>query len=640
MRRLFQKGGAIALLTAVWLASSLVASDARAQAAPSATVVMTASTTTVPVGGTFRLEINVDATGAEAPDPELPDLSAFEVLSRQVFRPMSVRMGWGTSTTVVTSSIRVNFVLRARAEGNVALTPARVRLGAREVRSNPLTIRVVPAGSAPTASNPGTPPGLPPGMPPGTPPGTGTPPLASPPVGVLDGAIFDDQAFLRTVVDRSEAYVGEQVTITVYLYIRGRLTSNPAITHEPSTDGFWVRDLFGPTHSFEPTEQVVSGMRFLAYPLRRIAAFPLRSGDLEFGAMTLNIPRGSPIDIFMGTPQPDLERTGVPITLHVHDLPTEGRPAPSATHVGTLSLEATLDRTQVPTGDAVTLTLTANGTGQIDSLDLGSFSVDGVRVLSPQIDGEVSAPGDRVMGTRRIQWLLVPEREGSFVLPAFRVSVFDPGTETWSIAETTPLTLIAAGNPVGGAVAEPDDGPPPDDAEPIVELGPVRTESALSRHRASIASSTWFPWAVMGMPLLLLGVAATRVLGRRSNKAEPSPARGAKEGRKRLDAAAAAAKANDTRGFYAAVTLALRSVVEGKLGEAVGSLTHGQLKKRLVERGMKEDLAKSIGDELESAEYARFSTSGGAGGEMDACLERARQLLTELERFVPTEEDD
>ena len=41
----------------------------------------------------------------------------------------------------------------------------------------------------------------------------------------------------------------------------------------------------------------------------------LRSGDLEFGAMTLNIPRGSPIDIFMGTPQPDLERTGVPMRM-------------------------------------------------------------------------------------------------------------------------------------------------------------------------------------------------------------------------------------------------------------------------------------------------------------------------------------
>lgn len=617
------------------LACGLVPGDVRAQA-PTATIVMTASSTSVPVGGTFRLEINIDATGGEAPDPELPDLSAFEILSRQVFRPMSVRMGWGTSTTVVTSSIRVNFVLRATREGSVALTPATVRMGGRELRSNPLTINVVPAGTAPPTATPGTPlPGTP-----GTPPGA-NPPLASPPLGALDGAIFDDQAFLRTVIDRSDPFVGEQVTATIYLYIRGSLTSNPAVAREASTDGFWVRDLFGPTHSFEPTPQVVNGARFLAYPLRRFAAFPLHAGDLEIGAMTLNIPRGSPIDIFMGTPQPDLERTGVPVSIHVRDLPTEGRPAVRTSHVGTLTLEATLDRTQVPTGDAVTLTLVANGTGQIDGLDLGELVVDGVRVLSPQVDGEVSAPGDRVMGTRRIQWLIVPEREGSFVIPAFRVAVFDPGTETWSIAETTPLTLVAAGNPVGTAATPTDEPTPTEVDEPAFELGPVRTESALSRHRERIASSPWFPWAVVAMPLGFLAFVGARTLrGRRGQSEDKGPQRSAKEARKRLDAAAAAAKANDTRGFYAAITLALRSVVEGKLGEAVGSLTHGQLEKRLVERGMKSELAKSVALELESSEYARFSTSGGADGEMEACLGRARNILGELERFVPTPEDE
>ena len=118
-----------------------------------------------------------------------------------------------------------------------------------------------------------------------------------------------------------------------------------------------------------------------------------------------------------------------------------------------------------------------------------------------------------------------------------------------------------------------------------------------------------------------------------------SPQRTAREARKRLEGAAAAASRSDTRGFYAAVTLALRSVIEGKLGESVGSLTHPQLRQRLVDRGMSAELAKSLVDELESCEYARFSTSGGAGGEMEACLGRARQLLGELERFAPSEDE-
>lgn len=622
---------------AAWLVLGVLAlghgSVARAQA-PSATIVMTASTTTVPVDGTVRLEINVSAIGMEAPSPELPDVSAFDVLSRQVF-PMSVHMGgWGGSST--TSSLRVILVLRALREGRVSLTPARIRVGTRELRSNPLTIDVTPAGGPPTVGSPTS--GLPPGTGPITGPTTG--PTTAPPEGLLDGALFDDQAFLRTVVDRSEAFVGEQLTVTIYLYIRGTLTSNPAMTREPSRDGFWVHDLVDPALPPPDSVQSVSGMVFHVYPLRRFAAFPLRSGDLQIGAPEISISRANPIDIFMGTPQPDIERTGVPVTVHVLDVPTEGRPADGTPHVGTLSLEAMLDRDQVPTGDAVTLTLTASGTGQIDALELGELAIDGVRILTPQVDSEVSHPGDRVTGTRRIQWLLVPEREGTFTIPAFRVPVFDPRARTWSVAETAPITLVAAGNPVAGATPPPGEAPEAaSEEETPVELGPVRTESALERHRVRIASTAWFGWVVLAMPLLLAVVAVSRLLSGRKPAEEKTPLRAAKEGKKRLDAAAALAKSGDARGFYGAITLALKSVVEGKLGEAVGSLTHQQLQKRLIERGMKEALAKQLVDELEASEYARFSTSGGAGPEMEATLGRARVLLGDLERFVPTEVD-
>lgn len=606
--------------------------DAHAQVPASATISMTASSTTVPVGGTFRLEINVSTTGGEAPDPELPDLSAFEILSRQVFRPMSVHLGTGAGTTVITSSIRVNFVLRAIREGRVALTPARVRIGSREHRSNPLTIDVVGGGSAPVAGgNPGA-------------PSPGTPPAASPgpPDGVLDGAVYDDQVFLRTVVDRGEAFVGEQVTVTVYVYIRGRLTDNLALTHEPSADGFWTFNLLPRDQPPQETVQIVGGMQFHVFTVRRFAAFPISAGEHTIGAPTTVISRSSPIDIFMGTPQPDIERTGVPVTVTVRDLPTEGRPTGvSTSHVGTLNVEATLDRNQVPTGDAVTLTVTASGAGHLEGLDLGTFAVDGLRVLSPQVDAETSAPGDRVSGTRRVQWLIVPEREGTYVIPSFRVAVFDAATETWSLAETAPLTLLAAGNPVGGVSATPDTSPAVDDGGEVpVELGPVRNESALARRRTRLASQPWFPWTALGMPAALGLVLGFRMLRGRKKVEDRSPQRTAREARKRLDGAAAAASKSDTRGFYAAVTLALRSVVEGKLGESVGSLTHPQLRQRLVERGMTPELAKSLVDELESCEYARFSTSGGAGGEMDACLGRARTLLGELERFAPTDEAD
>ena len=43
------------------------------------------------------------------------------------------------------------------------------------------------------------------------------------------GATFDADAFVRAVLDKTAATVGEQVTVTVYLYLRGTLNSAPAI---------------------------------------------------------------------------------------------------------------------------------------------------------------------------------------------------------------------------------------------------------------------------------------------------------------------------------------------------------------------------------------------------------------------------
>lgn len=631
VRERFGRGDArfgAAFVLALALAS--VASPALAQGG---TLVMTSDTTNVTVGGTFRIEITGSSSGPAMGDPIPPDLSMFELLTRQSYRPTSIRLGGGGVPVMVQTEVHLTLVLRASTAGTYSLPPARMRVGSADVRSNPLTINVSAGGGTPMVGTPG--------MPPGThPPDVG----AAPPTGGLDGALYDDQAFLRTVVDHSEAYVGEQVTVTIYLYLRGSLTSMPMATHEPGVDGFWVHDLLGPTYSSEPTTQIVGSTRFQVYVLRRFAAFPLREGELSVGAMSVAIPRGSPIDIFMGTPQPDLERTGVDVGITVRALPTEGRPATSLEpHVGALTLTAALDRDQVPTGDAVTLTVTASGTGMMSGLDLGDLEIDGVRVLSPQTDGDISAPGDRVSGTRRFEWLLVPEREGSHVIPAFRVPVFDTAARTWSIAESPALTLVAAGNPVAPTVTpdDPDVTPVSGDEAPL-EYGPVRTDSELLRRRARITAQTWYSWALAAPPVLALLVLVGRTVRRRLAARGEGDAAGkaAREGKKRLADAEAKAKAGDARGLYAAVTLAIRSVIEGRIGESVGSLTHLELKKKLAERGMKPELAQKVVDELEAAEFARFSASAAAAPEMDGAITRARSLVVELDRFTATPLED
>ena len=134
-----------------------------------------------------------------------------------------------------------------------------------------------------------------------------------------DGARYDPEAFLRTVVDDPNPYVGDQITVTVYLYVRRPLRTAPQIVQEPTADGFWVHDLLPPSRNLEATHQVVGGQSFNVYVLRRFAAFPLRAGTLQIGAPQLAMETGSLFDFFQPQ-QSRLERTGVAVPV--------GRPGP------------------------------------------------------------------------------------------------------------------------------------------------------------------------------------------------------------------------------------------------------------------------------------------------------------------------
>jgi hypothetical protein len=614
----------------VALVLACVPALARAQA--SATVSMSADRSQVEVGEPFRLTIRADVIGAQAPDVELPDLSAFDVLSRQMSRPIQFSFGFGASNHVIQSSVVYSFVLRARAPGRYELAPARLRIAGREFVSHPLTI-VVGGTHAPAG----------PDKPDPVPQPTPAPPAAGG-ADVIDAMVHDDAAFLRTVVDRRAPWVGEQVTVTIYLYVRGALRAWPTVTREPTTDGFWVHDLLPPVRSTEPI-QIAGAYR--VYVLRRFAAFPLRPGELTIGAMSATIPIGDVFDVFLGQPPADLDRTGVSVTLRVRELPRDGRP-PGEPHVGRLALDASLDRSQVPTGDAVTLTVRATGTGQIQALRIPMPPIDGLRVLAPQARDDVSASSDLVGGTKTMEWLIVPEREGTYTIPAFRVPVFDPASATWSVAHTEPLSLTAAGNPVGGVAAGgPAEPEPPlddddDDPDAAGGFGLVRTRSALSRGEQATAQAPWYPWAAAAPPLAWLGLLAGAAIRRRLALRAERDVRGraSREAKKRLASAEAAARSGDAHSFYGALSLALKSAIEGRLGESVGSLTHSQLRKRLLDRGMSEDLARRVVDELEGIEFARFSSAAAERAEMDGALRRARRLLGELDRFVAAPPED
>jgi hypothetical protein len=571
--------------------------------------------TSLSLEDTLTLQITVQSRGGGSPRIQLPQLDGFQVVSQQVQRPMQFSFSFGAQATVQSSTI-YTFVLQALRRGTLVIKPVSAELDGKVQTSRAINILVSSSkGGAAPPSGSTTPqaPDSQESQPDAPKAGQNSASNAS------DSAQIDPIAFLRTVVDKPEPYEGEQVTITIYLYVRERLQSTPNIESEPTTDGLWIHDLMPPGRALQPGRQMVGNDLYTVYVLRRVAAFPLRSGDVT-----------------MDRARPNLKRASQPVTLHVKALPQAGRP-PGEVAVGHFALAARLDRAQAVTGNAITLTATVQGQGNIRSVRLEPPQLKGVDVLQPETKDMVESPNDLVGGTREYRFLLVPREPGRVEVPPLTLASFDPGTQRYERLTSAPLSFTVVGQALPSAGDPKTDSAPKPASEEQHSWAPIRTQSELRRGYGRLVERPFYPFALAFPPSLWLVLISVQALRRRlAVRAETGKGRAMRDAEQRLRNAEAAANGGDAPRFYAEASAALLSLLEARLEESVSGLTRVELRERLAAHGMGPVLSADVLRALERSELMRFGSSAASSGELDEQASDTRALFKRVAAFGPS----
>jgi hypothetical protein len=612
-----------------WVSLALLCLLTTPASAQKARVSMTSSATRVAVGEPFAVEVRADVSGQDVDRIDEPDFGKLQVVGKRVSRPFSFSFGFGSGGqhARVESQIIHGYTLVATEPGTHVIQPAIVSVGGRKFASQKLSIEAT--GTA--LPQPPTVPSA------GSQDAVGAAAQAAPPEGALSGGRYDNDLFLRSVVDKTRAYVGEQVTVTIYLYVRGALSQNPSITREPTTEGFWVQDLLPMQHTRAPVQQTINGRTFSVYVLRRYAAFPLRPGKLEIGAPAIEIGGGGSLFDLITGPSSPVRRNGVSVGVEALALPARPK-AGDPTHVGSLTLEASVDPLRGKVGDAFTLRVSAKGSGNFKGLKLPNPRIDGVEVLAPEIEDHVTMDLDIIGGERVFRWLLLPRKPGTLTIAAFSVDAFDPSTKSFHAARSEAIKLEVSGAAqeaaaqTGGTIAT-------DRADATLSFGPARGESALSRAKPPVSAAPWFPWAVLGGPLSVLVTFAGRSLAARlrTRRAERPGDRALRSAELKLRQAHEAARRGEPGSVYAGIMGALRAGLQARLSEPVGGLTLQMLHSHCLARGMPQALTDKLVRELESCEQARFDPSRADSASLATRVARAEELLRQLARFSPNE---
>lgn len=278
----------------------------------------------------------------------------------------------------------------------------------------------------------------------------------------------------------------------------------------------------------------------------------------------------------------------------VYPLPEEGRLPSYSGLVGEFTLSVDLSNQRLAAGESTTMTVRLEGNGTLAGMSLPEFpDVDGFAVYDDEPSSMGRIEDGDFQAVAVFKRAIVPEREGTVVLPPVEIQVFSPALGAYVLLEGPVFELeVLPGE--GVAVVEPFGEPIPQvEQSSARDILPLRTEASLQDERQRVGK-IW--WAIGSGPLLLFGLLG--LVGKvRSRERQPDPIRDLK--RRVRDAK----KLSDEE---------LDSLFRACAGLAVGRSSSGVSKSDLA-RLNSPDLRQEAESVYRSLEAVRF----GGGGTVD-----------------------
>lgn len=261
--------------------------------------------------------------------------------------------------------------------------------------------------------------------------------------------------FVVAEISKRRVHVGEPVDVTWWLY-NAATVQQWQVVQVPKLAEFWAEE----RPRSETTERVYVGdFMVQRMPVRRVILFPLQSGNLRIGGMTIEAAvlrrsRRGPFAMFEGE-MAETTFTSAPLSLEVLPIP----PGPPVDAVGDLTL--TCDPPVQRNGGPVVLRVGLSGLGNVRAASAPRF--DRPVAGTVQIEGgEVSVSRDDSSFGMSRQWryLIFPAKAGPLEIPPLSLRLFDTRSGTRRDLRCDAAFLQAL-------TATPPSAAPPETAAPL-----------------------------------------------------------------------------------------------------------------------------------------------------------------------------
>jgi hypothetical protein len=583
-----------------------------------------------------RFQVAFEANG-EGRNFQAPTFEGFNVVGGPFTSSSSSIQVVNGSVTRSTSN-SYTYALQASREGTFLIGAASVTIDGKKVSSEPYEIKVLPDDGSYASSG-----------------GGASSSQGQARQNTSDPQVSGKDLFLRCIPSKKSVCVGDQIVLTYKLYTKVPVSS-VSVSKMPSYAGFWTKDISDNSGKLKQASETVNGIEYTTAEIQKVVIVPQRSGTLTIDPMSMeciaqirtersNRRSMDPFEAFFNDPffsnnitNVQKELSSQSLSIDVKSLPENGKPDSFAGAVGNFKFTSSIDKEELSTNEAVTITLTVSGSGNIELLQMPEpvFPPD-FEVYDPKITTSTDATSQGMTGTKKAEYLAIPRRAGTFNIQPVEFTFFNPNSQTYQTLLSEPYELSVR----KGKDSEGDGGGVyASNQEDIKYLGSdvrhIMTDGAMlkPKHSNFFASSVYF--AIL-LGLLLVFIALLFILKKRAELAKDTAAnrnrKADKVARGRLKNAYQHLKAKDQEKFYVEMSQALWGYIADKLGIERSKLSMDTVSETMKGKNVPDELTQQFVDTLNYCEFARFAP-GSAEEKMDDLYQRGIDVISKAEKVI------
>ncbi len=568
----------------------------------------------VEMGEQFRLTYTLNARPSSFNPPDISDFYIISGPNQSTSTSFQIINGKSSQSITVTYT----YYIQATTVGKFTIPPAIAVVDKKEYSSNPVSVEVVgeqksaPSGQQDQETSSAQPRQLP-----------------------------DDQLFVKVLVDKKTVYQGQHLIATIKIYTRLPITGFGS-SEMPDFNGFWSQDIESPTQINLQRENV-NGVIYNTGVIRKVLLFPQKNGEITIDPFKLETyvrqqiktPR-SIFDDFFGPSYTSVSKMleSEPVKIIVKSLPA-GQPSTFTGAVGSMNINASIDKSNVKTNDAITLRFVVSGNGNLKLIEAPKidFPPD-FDTFDPKVTTNIKNTSSGQTGNKTFEYLLIPRHAGNYRIPPVTFSYFNPDKDDYYILQTSEFRIAVE----KGEEEEPVNVISGLSKEDLKILGSdilfIKTYrfKLFPSGKTLFGSLSFYLLYIIPLLLFILIVLIRRVhIKKRQNIELLKNRKASKVARRKLRQALRYLEQERKEEFFASLLHAFWGYLSDKLSIPISELSRETAEKNLSTHLSDKELIDRFIKVIDDCEMARYSPQSGTE-QMDTLYTEAMKLIIKMEQ--------